>query len=1290
MSQQLLVLNDTTADYVKFDVLIPDGYNKFKLNYMNGTIINQNYLNINDKIRFTFNNKPIKYDNVNLRPLMIFNDSERFDNRTYEYVKFDVFNYYELVFLPVYSFYYEGNYKYVINPCLTTQILKEPVKYLPPIQVSDFKGAPTFTANQIFAGFTGYYVLGLKEVVDNKIPDINIVIGESISNSKTKPQDLATYSINAEAINDIPSQSIQTNAYNYGNTWNYPVNNLLMNHHETIIINSNNNNDKVNYKLVFANKSTKTTTNEYISSFSIISSSSPDDNYIFYRVSPISPYIRELDKNIVLPTNNEQLQGLILDIVKYNTETNTYSIIQTTPESTVNITGSELLSNEYKYITDDLTIHDFNSTNTKYINTTFNYSTNSFNIQLGARYHDEPTAEFVYSGLLSDFHLTINNVDNSTPTLIKFDNSVIYVMKGIVYDEQQQIIEEVLFDVVFKIQSENNQDYENTDLYTFILMGELFIDNYEHTASIRTKLNTGFIDEHTYNILNTNYSSIPLQLTDKNNANLNPEDIYVSSEHDEEADKYGLIFKLNRLKTNVVHNLTYNNNNVNITNFKFKWFYDNIGVNHVNDKDLLCFIPMKTHRPLTAFKGRLASNWKPGFFEIKDLNGCSLNDKQFIDANVEVFLAGGWDTLIVEQPTEDDGKFKTFNGSLTFDRSNSRITRIFSNDATGSCLGYLNDILAAKLARYFYVANVDIFNAFFPTDNSLSITSNPKALYGLYTQYDNLFTGNHTMLFSSCSDLIKLIGSENIVNNCLSSLHVEQQAINTDIWNYQQLINDNNKELLLSDIPKQFTYKFFHFYNSGLNEYPYNGLSINDESNGATTCGGVNVLMLNNSKLVSPSANERHTNTLTNKPYFVMDGTTSYDNYDELKVSLLKNSYYYNTNSNLNDYGYIETLPAYRLYKNANFEQSDLSISTGGIKTLHPIYLQSTPRILINNILYLVDYFIDYMIKSVGGFTKDNFDYVGLLTTNTSHLLLNVDYPLIRYSKINRYVKTGTLRYISVSFDSLLFLNYLTGNSLNEYSSNEEIKRTIPSGSYNEEIISDMITENNNSMNAQLFSSKYFNFKNNVSWLSMVSMKTQYIEQIIMNDDNFKLYYSINALNDVNTNVKIQNLVNSFINNIGSYNNLKNIKILIVKLGEYLQYPKILFGVCNNFNNSVNVSIDNLNMYKYKTPLTNEYEYNINEQTGLQTTNNITKLNYDLDYQKINVYLYGVMFKYHQMNLGYQWLNNEISNEYLITRALGNRHFELTICDEYGRLIPNIDTSQGYRNRLYLEIELIN
>ena len=174
---------------------------------------------------------------------------------------------------------------------------------------------------------------------------------------------------------------------------------------------------------------------------------------------------------------------------------------------------------------------------------------------------------------------------------------------------------------------------------------------------------------------------------------------------------------------------------------------------------------------------------------------------------------------------------------------------------------------------------------------------------------------------------------------------------------------------------------------------------------------------------------------------------------------------------------------------------------------------------------------------------------------------------------------------------------------------------------------------------------------------------------------------------DTDKQILIENLINSLINNVSSFNNLKHAKILIVKLGEFLQFPKILYGTSHSFNKALNVNIDNLNMSKYVSPLRSKFSYRIDENSNQQITDNESEL-HENDKQKINVYLFGVMFKYHQLNLGYQNLNNELNEEFQINKALGNKHFELILTDEYGRLIPNTDTSQGFSNNLYLEISL--
>ena len=94
--QNLVVSNDKDAAYVQFGVNIPDGYDTFKIDYLNGSIINQNYLNVGDKIRFEFDNKPLIYDGLKIQPKLIYNTGparyETADDRAYEYLKLDWFS----------------------------------------------------------------------------------------------------------------------------------------------------------------------------------------------------------------------------------------------------------------------------------------------------------------------------------------------------------------------------------------------------------------------------------------------------------------------------------------------------------------------------------------------------------------------------------------------------------------------------------------------------------------------------------------------------------------------------------------------------------------------------------------------------------------------------------------------------------------------------------------------------------------------------------------------------------------------------------------------------------------------------------------------------------------------------------------------------------------------------------------------------------------------------------------------------------------------------------------------
>ena len=135
MSQQLIIQNDEEADYVQFTVEIPDGYAGFNISSINGTMINQNYLNIGDVLRFKFSNNPIVYTQPidlyisNMSTTEDLKDSYLDTFGDYKFMELNMFNIYRVKFIPVYSYYNtDSNFSaYVFNPAeaLSLSMLNE-------------------------------------------------------------------------------------------------------------------------------------------------------------------------------------------------------------------------------------------------------------------------------------------------------------------------------------------------------------------------------------------------------------------------------------------------------------------------------------------------------------------------------------------------------------------------------------------------------------------------------------------------------------------------------------------------------------------------------------------------------------------------------------------------------------------------------------------------------------------------------------------------------------------------------------------------------------------------------------------------------------------------------------------------------------------------------------------------------------------------------------------------------------------------------------------------------------
>ena len=294
----------------------------------------------------------------------------------------------------------------------------------------------------------------------------------------------------------------------------------------------------------------------------------------------------------------------------------------------------------------------------------------------------------------------------------------------------------------------------------------------------------------------------------------------------------------------------------------------------------------------------------------------------------------------------------------------------------------------------------------------------------------------------------------------------------------------------------------------------------------------------------------------------------------------------------------------------------------------------------------------------------------------------NLKFPLFRFLHTEFIIGNIGLCQSSISLDTFFLMNFLYSNTINDFQNLKEELAALPLetnviAGTNEEIVKDLKTYSN-SNNIQLFSSKLFNFYDNIDTFAIVIFKQAFLEQMYGTDEtSLRKYYDIDELKeDKERLVEIKNNINALINDTTSFNNLKNCKIFICKLGEFLQFPKILFLVSSQtFNNSLNVSVYNYNMNEYQDPFPENYS-------------NGTSSFVNNDKQKINTYYAGVLFKYHQLALGYQNLNNELYDEFIISNALGNRNFKLVLVDEYGRRIPNEDTSQGFINNLYLELTL--
>ena len=1073
MTQNLIINNDDT-EFVQFTVEIPDGYAAFKIDSINGTLINQNYLKIGDKIRFTFANNPITYEGSEYGLQMRITDMSgemedtNPDPLAYQFLSFNTFKPYKVVFLPIYSFYDSnvGSFRYLFNPCDSSQF-----KYDPTNDVEDYVvGSRNNGQIEYKASFSGRFVIALEP--KENIDPIDITIGESINNSKTQPEEIGTLNAAGEVI----TENLTASTYNYGSSWRYDVANLLMSHHIAYTVGQGLEELDLCYFIEYGDNKELITSPYDEFNRTIITT---DDNVIsksvfkFYDCSngtylvpsfdslPSSLYVSILEppKINVIAVNSTKYEQISFDSsITYDNDNlpngckiSGVNLIDSSKYLSFTITDAANNQATFEHINNIMYVKDdaFYTGNSEIIGL-FEWGTNAQILNATVSFTGDP-----------QFQIIIPHHDYTYNMIVNGNNKTCY----------------------FKHYNDESWEEFKDGAY---MLGGSFTIGADGLYKFISTINTGNIPTNEYlTIDEEQILSQPLQLT-----SLSPgvipsiDDLLISHVQDSSFTKDGLDFTFKDLNNDgyiISVNEEEDNDEPIISRYRLEGEHE-----EGDDENLYIpkvFIPVKTHNQLNTWKidPATAPEYTRGIFMIETLTGETCIN--LTDSDAYVFLADGHETLNVEPIGEDDQKFKTFNGSIMFDRSSSKITRIFASSQANSAIGYINDILSARLSRYYFVASYDVFNTFINTEDKLIVSNSKDQTFSIYYDlYDNeTYTGDHTILLSSCFDLVKLIGSDNLAANCMPSIIPEEHKMHTRVLSYQLISNDEVKKE-----PEPFIYKTFHYYNSAFGNFPYFGFSNNDKLDNSTSCGGLCVNYISDDAFIEDMDEIHKTKpkSITQRMIFInnniiADEATKPDLISSTKVALLGTIPY--ASNRVSDSGFGEIFPIYRVYRNCNFEQSDLSISTGRIKTLSPIYIQSVNRITIQNILYMFDMMLHTMVKRFKSLNNsgETFNYLTVISPGPiMSLPINQYFPLSRFGKIQYTPKTQdntTTRFIAFSFDSCLLLNYLLSPSVNDYSSLEALKSSLPlegNEESNEEIIANLETMTALT-NIQLFSSRY-------------------------------------------------------------------------------------------------------------------------------------------------------------------------------------------------------------------------
>lgn len=1309
MTQNLIINNDENDDVVKFTVEIPDGFNSFKIDSINGTLINQDYLCVGDRLNFSFSNNPIMYNtkgskgaddwrySTTLKMIDTKNMNEikkEMDPEFFKFIALDLFNVYRVKFIPVYSYfdYQTKKFLYLFNPTKTDELRDDPT-----IDIENYKLAKYTFVNEeeeeeeayIEAPFAGSFIIALQKVP--KIDDIAVTFGESISNSKTQFEDMGAINAAGEAV----QENYASTAYTYGSAWRYNVSNLIMNHR--IMVNSNS--GKLTTELLyFVNYQNEEVTTPYASfNYSLVNGNTKvEGETVKFYTEPDTQLNNEIS---LLWMESNALPFLKVDQSK---------LTHVPYDPHITFPNSKLIGNGCKIKGSDLTGYKIYKLD-RDGNEQIDECARNFDIKPDAYYSGNVLRLRVYKGattLLKNVTCRFRDVSADGYAVVPIGWHS-YVLAYIDDDPVPKSIK-------FKFANDNVG-------INRVILGRTFTVDGNGELSFVYSINTGFIPSNTYSISTIQgYTKQPLQLTeiDQQHGTVNAaeDDILITHIKDENGTP-GLKLSTPTL-TNNIYNVEYDNNgNPSVQISPPDLGEDNNGQPVRLPADL--FLPMKSRQAI--------AKWSSGFGSAFDVTSgiCILMNQdnrpcqELNDHDSVYYLADGHETLNVEPPKEDDEKYKTFNGTVMFDRSSARITRVLANSQANSCIGYINDILAAKLARYYFVADYNIFDSYISTTLRTQFANSKDQMFNVYNNFSNgrsFNTGEHSALLCSCFDLVKLIGSDTVVNNCMPSLNPEQQTVKCQPLTNEEITQENVNKVINKSEP----FKFFHYYNSGFNNYPYFGIGSNDRENGTSSIGGLSTYRLPDDLFISGDIAQQYApNASIKLNHFKINTARAKEYYEQLGAEEIKNnlskSWMYPTNIEV-DSGFISCVPIARVYRNANFEQSDLSISTGRMKTLSPIYIQAANRSTIQNLIYMFDMMFHIIVSrflKVSN-TANSFNYFGCLFNvpddpHAGDLPLGSSGVLRRFtpSYFTPQLEEQQSNYnVAFSLDSVLMLNYLSRQSVNDYDDVNDLINSLPKenniNTSNEELIGDLKT-NTFYTNVQLFSSRYFNFYENITPLSFVN----YVQVLTQSTDfpisTLELYFgTTNKQTEGDedegrkeTIDQINEYRGTFSENLSIrhiYNLQRTVKTLISKLGEFLEYPKIIFGTTLDFNNSNTVNIQTLSATQYRSPFAVNYNYRIDpitEQQVVEQTETFNNNSQTLK-QKQNISMFGVVFRYHQLSLGWAKMDTDIAEQYTIGKDKGPKHFTLMLYDEYGREFPNEDTSQGFKNNLKLELSLFN